>query len=315
VSATARHALVTGGAGFIGSHLVRALLDRGLAVTVLDNLSVGTRAAVDPRARLVDGDVRDRTAVGTALEHADCVVHLAAQVTIRASFERFYDDVDTNLMGTLNLARCLDAQRVRRVVLASSMGVYADAPSPEPIAESHPCEPIAPYGVSKLAAERICAQILVPQGIGVTALRYFNTYGPGQTFSPYVGVITIFITKLLQGQPPTIFGDGEQSRDFIHVADVVAGTIAALDGPPGVYNLGTGRATSVNALARFLIDRVRPGLDPVYAPAQPGELRFSIADGTAARERLGFEPRCRLDTSIDAVIDAIRRRLASASPH
>lgn len=303
-----RHALVTGGAGFIGSRLTTALLDRGLHVTVLDNLSVGRRDCVDARARFVVGDVRDAAAVAESLAGVDSVYHLAAQVTIRGSFERFYEDLDTNLMGTANLLRHVDPAAVRWFVLASSMGVYADADSPTPVDERHPTEPISPYGVGKLAAERIAAQMLGMRGIPLTVVRYFNTFGPGQAFTPYVGVLTIFITRLLAGEPPVVFGDGRQQRDFIHVDDIVAGTMAGPGTATGAYNLGTGRGTSLNELARLTIDRVRPGLQAVHEPARPGELRYSIADIGAARRALGFAPRRSLATDIDGVIAEIRQR-------
>ena len=227
------HALVTGGAGFIGSHLVRELLERGFEVTVLDNLSMGARSAVDSKARFIKGDIRNQDSVNQALQGVDCVFHLAAKVTIRGSFEMFYDDVDCNMMGTMNLLRCLNVEAVRHFTLASSMAVYADSPTPDPVPENHHCEPISPYGVSKLASERICKLLLKDRKMPFTALRYFNTFGAGQRFTPYVGVITIFATKLLRGEQPTIFGDGEQRRDFVHVKDIVSGTIASLSSEPG----------------------------------------------------------------------------------
>jgi UDP-glucose 4-epimerase len=302
------HALVTGGAGFIGSHLTRVLLAQGTRVTVLDNLSVGRRETMPDAARFVCGDVRDAAALADALTGVDCVFHLAAQVTIRGSFDRFYEDLDTNVMGTAHLLRAIDASQVRWFVLASSMAVYADAENPKPIPESHPTKPLSPYGVGKLAAEGVCQQVCEARGVPFTALRYFNTFGPGQTYTPYVGVITIFVTRLLRGEPPVIFGDGEQQRDFIHVDDIVAGTIAALGRRPGIYNLGTGRGTSLKALARMITRRLKPSVEPVLAPPQAGELRFSVADITAAREALGFAPTRTLNDDLDMVIADIKSR-------
>jgi UDP-glucose 4-epimerase len=303
-----RRALVTGGAGFIGARLVRGLLDRGLDVTVLDNLSVGTADRVDPRARLVTGDIRRTADLAPALEGVDCVFHLAARVAIRASVDGFVDDADTNLMGTVTLLSALDPMRVGHFTLASSMAVYAEGRPDRPIDEEHLQEPISPYGVSKWAAERIAAQVLAQKGIRCTVTRYFNTFGPGQTYTPYVGVVTIFATRLLNGEPIVIFGDGEQTRDFVHVDDIVSGTIATLDGPTGIYNLGTGRGTTVNEVARLLVSRLAPGAEIKYAAAQPGELRCSIADIERARKALGYEPSRSLATGLDDVLADIKDR-------
>jgi len=303
---TGSHALVTGGAGFIGSHLTRALLAEGRRVTVIDNLTVGRRGAVPDDARFVHGDIRDEAALRDALEGVDGVFHLAAQVTIRGSFDRFVEDLDTNVMGTARLLKALDPSRVRWFTLASSMAVYADADSPAPIDESHPTRPLSPYGVGKLAAEQVSAQILASRGIPFTAVRFFNTYGPGQTFTPYVGVLTIFITKLLRGEPITVFGDGEQQRDFIHVSDIVAGTMATPGKTPGCYNLGTGRGTSLNQLAELVLEALAPGQRPQHAPAHTGELRFSVANIDAARRALGFVPARSLDRDLQEGIAQIR---------
>ncbi len=258
------HALVTGGAGFIGSHLTRALLARGHGVTVLDNLSVGRRDVVPDGARFVHGDIRDEAAVGEALRGVDCVFHLAAQVTIRGSFDRFYEDLDTNVMGTARVIKALDPSAIKWFVLASSMAVYADALRPEPIDESHATRPLSPYGIGKLAAEGVARQVLEARGIPMTVMRYFNTFGPGQTYTPYVGVITIFVTRLLRGESPVVFGDGEQQRDFVHVDDIVGRHARGPGKTPGTYNLGTGRGTSLNDLAALLTERLSPGRDQFF---------------------------------------------------
>jgi UDP-glucose 4-epimerase len=300
------HALVTGGAGFIGSHLCRLLLSRGTRVTVLDNLSVGRREVVPDAARFVHGDVRDEAAVRQALADVSCVFHLAARVTVRGSFEQFHEDLDTNVMGTATLLRAVDPATVKRFVLASSMAVYAESPAPHPIDERHPTAPLSPYGAGKLAAETVSRQVLEGRGIPFTALRYFNTFGPGQSYTPYVGVITIFITRLLRGETPVIFGDGEQQRDFVHVDDIAAGTAAAAAGRPGTYNLGTGRGTTLNALAGLLTSRINSSLSPRHGPAQPGELRYSIADIAAARRDLGYAPARSIESDVDGVIAHVR---------
>jgi UDP-glucose 4-epimerase len=302
------HALVTGGAGFIGSHLTRRLLEAGRRVTVIDNLSVGRRQVVPAGARFVHGDIRDEAALRDALTGVDCVFHLAAQVTIRGSFDRFYEDLDTNVMGTACLLRTIDPAAVKWFTLASSMAVYADAATAAPIDETHPTQPLSPYGVGKLAAEGVSRQILEARGIPFTALRYFNTFGPGQTYTPYVGVITIFVTRLLRGEGITIFGDGEQQRDFVHVDDIVAGTMATPGRPAGTYNLGTGRGTSLNELAQLLISRLAPHQRPSHAPTHAGELRFSVADITAAQAALEYVPARSLAGELDAVIAEIQGR-------
>ncbi len=291
-----RRVLVTGGAGFIGHHLTRALLGRGLAVTVLDDLSMGRRENVPAAARLVVGDVRDASVVGEALDGVDAVLHQAAVVSIRASVEHFVRDADVNLMGTLTLLREIAARGIQRAVLASSMAVYADSPRPDPLSEDAPTVPISPYGVAKLAAERYWLMIGAHAGVSATALRYFNTYGPNQTPTPYVGVVTIFIERLLAGAAPRIFGDGDQARDFIHVDDIVAANLAVLDAPAAsvagrTFNVGTGHATSVNEVAAMLIGALGPGTQAEYLPAQAGEMRNAIADVSAIRAAVGWTPR------------------------
>ncbi|MEW6319918.1 MAG: NAD-dependent epimerase/dehydratase family protein [Acidobacteriota bacterium] len=304
------HALVTGGAGFIGSHLARALVAGGSAVTVLDNLSTGRRDNVPDGARLIVGDVRSDADVRSALEGVDVVFHLAAQVTIRGSFDRCREDLETNLLGTVTLIRAIPKGQVRWLTLASSMAVYADAETPRPVPESHPTLPLSPYGVGKLAAERVAGLLLAELGVPLSVVRYFNTYGPGQAYTPYVGVMTIFTTELLRGAPfIRVFGDGEQTRDFTHVGDIVAGTLATVGRPPGTFNLGTGVGTTVNALARMLRDRLSPATGIRHVPAHPGELRYSIADITRAREALGYAPAHRLSDDVDDVVASVRERL------
>jgi UDP-glucose 4-epimerase len=302
------HILVTGGAGFIGSHVATALLARGLQVTVIDNLSMGRREAIPAGARFVQGDIRDQAAVREALAGVDGIIHLAAQVTIRGSFDRFYEDLDTNLMGTANIVRCLDPARVRWFTLASSMAVYADCPAAMPIGEGYVTEPLSPYGVGKLAAERVCRQMLATAGVPLTVLRFFNTFGPGQSYTPYVGVITIFVTRLLRGEVPVIFGDGLQERDFVHVHDITDGVIGSLGVATGTFNLGSGRATSLNALAQLLGEQLGTAVAPVHEPAREGELRFSVADIRAAQAAFGYAPSRTLATHLGDVIADVTAR-------
>jgi UDP-glucose 4-epimerase len=301
-----QRALVTGGAGFIGSHLVERLLEQGLSVTVLDDLSVGRREHLPTEARLVVGNVCDPDAVRQVVDGADVVFHLAAHVSIRASMQGFLHDAQVNVMGTVNvLDACARAGTVRKFICASSMGVYADAPSAEPISEEHPTRPASPYGVGKLASERYVQLVSREARFESVCLRFFNTYGPRQSYTPYVGVATIFVRRLLAGQRPVIFGDGEQCRDFVNVQDIAQANLLAMqhDGVDGeVFNVGTGRGTTVNRLATMLCARLAPGLKPSYLPAHAGELRYSVASIAKARRVLGYEPEGDLERDLDAVI-------------
>lgn len=302
--------LVTGGAGFIGSHVVATLRAQGHAVRVLDDLSVGTRERVPADVQLVVGDVRDPAICAGAMAGVGAVIHLAAKVTVRASIDTFIEDADVNLIGTLRLVAAAQREQVGRFVLASSMAVYADGHSGQPMDETHPTVPISPYGVSKLAAERIAGQVLAAtSATRFTALRFFNTFGPGQTYTPYVGVATIFITRLLQHQPITVFGDGEQERDFVHVQDVADAVVASLEAAPGTYNVGSGRGTTVNALAGMITARLAPGADVAHGPAHGSELRYSVADISAARAALGYAPSRDLGSHLDEVIASVSERL------
>ncbi len=299
-----RRALVTGGAGFIGGHLVRALLERGMSVRVLDDLSMGRRDNVPAAAEFVQGSVLDSDLVRRTLAGVDVVFHLAARVTIRGSMTHYFDDAQTNIMGTLSVLQGCAKERVGKFILASSMAVYADSAAPVPLAETYATAPISPYGVSKLAAEHYVKLVCSSAGIASTCLRFFNTYGPGQGLTPYVGVMTIFINRLLGGEAPLIFGDGEQCRDFVYVGDVVAGNLLAMEaGADGqAFNIGSGRGVTVNQLAALLCQRLSPRLSALHQPAHPGELCNSIADITKARALLHYEPQGHLERQLDDII-------------
>ncbi len=309
-------ALVTGGAGFIGSHLARALLHENMQVVVLDNLSMGKIENVPPGAVFIRGDVCNREDVLKALQDVDVVFHEAARVSIRSSVPEFFDDARTNLMGTLNLLRCYTGSGVKKLVFASSMAVYADAEDTAPISEDYTCEPLSPYGISKLAGEKYCLQLCRQMGIDCHVLRYFNTYGIGQAVTPYVGVITIFINRLLDHKAPVIYGDGQQRRDFIHISDVVSANLLAMTSRVryGIFNIGTGIDTSVNEIADLLCTRIDPRLKPLHTDEQPGELRYSIADISRASRELGYQPKVKLADRIDEVIDYQRHRTLT-QPH
>ena len=284
-----RRVLVTGGAGFIGSRLAAQLRARGDEVVVLDDLSTGRREKLPEGARLIVGDVRDGAALEAALEGVEVVFHLAARVSIRGSIEGFRDDHDVNLGGTLALLAALPGSAVRRVVYASSMAVYADSPDGARVGEEHPTRPLSPYGVSKLASEHYLRVMGPRLGVEHVSLRYFNTWGPGQELTPYVGVATIFVNALLDGRTPTLFGDGAQTRDFVFVDDVARATLRAGEAPLGepVLNVGTGRGTTVRALLEQIADALGVPPRAERAPARPEELRHSVADPTRIERSLG----------------------------
>lgn len=304
--------IVTGGAGFIGSHLTAALLEGGRQVVVYDDLSTGRRENLPKGAEFVEGDIRDIERLRTVVNGASAVFHLAARVSVRDSLRCFADDADVNVLGTLRVLEACRQDPPERFILASSMAVYADSPSPAPVPESYPAEPLCPYGVAKQAAERYCLQVCPLMGIRPLILRFFNTYGTRQTDTPYVGVISIFIRRLLRGEAPVVFGSGEQCRDFVHVSDIVAANLLALETEAAscVCNVGTGRATSVNQIAALLCERIAPQIAPLRSPSHAGELQNCVAEVSAAHRVLGYEPQARLEDRIDEVIDYLRAERA-----
>ena len=290
-----RRVLVTGGAGFIGSHLVDELVAGGATVSVLDDLSSGDRRWLDPhreRVRFIEGDVRDADACRAAVEDVAEVYHLASRVSVVESIEQPSLYRDVVLEGTRRILEASSSIGVRRVVLASSCSVYGDAPSP--VGETAPIAPMSPYAEMKFEAEEACRTVASGGGLETVCPRFFNVYGSRQRAdSPYSGVIAIFADRAARGASPTIFGDGGQTRDFISVRDIVRGLRLAMEssrvGRGEAINLGTGVGTSVRDLADLLGCPA-----PVTAPAREGEIRHSRADVSRARERLDFEPRVRL---------------------
>ncbi len=299
-----KKALVTGGAGFIGSHIVEALLVENIEVVVLDDLSMGRRENVPSDIRIIEADILDERQLNLALDGVDVVFHEAARVSIRNSVTQFYTDAQINIMGTLNLLKALSESRVKKLIYASSMAVYGEATA-LPIAEDHPLHPNSPYGISKMAGEKYCLELGKTMGIETVALRYFNTYGTRQTLTPYVGVITIFIDRLLEEKSPLIFGDGEQVRDFISVKDIAKANILAMKGTYSgeVFNVGSGKGTTVNHLADFLIGHLNSSVIKEYAEKKPGEPGDSIADISKIQKVMGFESEYSLKDEIQNIIE------------
>lgn len=283
-------ALVTGGAGFIGSHITDAVIDAGHTVTVIDDLSRGRREQVNPAATFVALDITSpELAAAFADAHPDVIFHAAAQIDVRESVRDPLHDADVNVVGTVNVLSAAVDAGARRVIFASSGGaIYGDT-DVIPTPEEHPCRPESPYGTAKLCGEAYGGTFSRQAGLEFVGLRYANVYGPRQDPHGEAGVVAIFATRLVHGQAVVINGDGTQTRDYVHVHDVVRANLAAVDGPTGVYNIGTGVETDVNTLYRMLA--AASGVNAVarHGPAKSGEQRRSCLDTTAARERLGWK--------------------------
>ena len=292
-----RRVLVTGGAGFIGSNLVQALLERGEDVRVLDNFSTGNRANLRDLAgdvELIDGELRSYERVHNAVRGVDVVLHLGALGSVPRSVQDPLTSSAVNVEGTLNVLLAARDEGVRRVVFASSSSVYGNQAMLPLVESAHP-DPISPYGVAKLAAERYCVSFSrVYDSLETVALRYFNVFGPRQNpRSEYAAVVPLFITAIAAGEPVTVYGDGEQSRDFTYVANVVDATIRAAeaDGVSGrIYNVAAGTAESVNALADTVGRILGRDVEKRHLPPRPGDVRNSWADVTAAERDLGYRP-------------------------
>ena len=301
-------ALVTGGAGFIGSHLTEALLADGHEVTVIDDLSRGLRSQVPPAARFVQDDVTGDLGGTLDALRPDIVFHEAAQIDVRRSMADPALDTRVNVLGTVNLLQACAAAGVRRFVFASSGGaIYGDTEA-IPTPESHPQLPASNYGAAKAAAELYGNVYSQVYGIEFVALRYSNVYGPRQDPHGEAGVVAIFTERMLGGEIPTINGDGGQTRDYVYVADVVAANLAAVAGPPGAYNVATGVEYDVNELHRRLARIMGVTGAPAHGPAKPGEQRRSCLDASLAATRLGWRPRFSLDAGLDATVAWFRDR-------
>ena len=288
--------LITGGAGFIGSNVADAYLAAGHDVAVIDDLSSGSAGNVDPRTRWYRVDVRDAELDAVfSEERPEVVCHHAAQVSVRRSVEAPQADAEVNVLGSLNVFEAARRHGTRRIVFASTGGaIYGEQTGP-PADETHPCRPRSPYAVAKLAVEHYLDYFRATFGLEAVVLRYANVYGPRQDPHGEAGVVAIFLQRILAGLAPTIFGDGEQVRDFVYVEDVVAANLAALRvaTPPdetAVFNIGTGRATSVNELWRVIQAVARPAVGAYHEPARSGDVQRSVLDPARAARQLGWRP-------------------------
>lgn len=313
--------LVTGGAGFIGSHLVDGLITNGYEVVVLDNFTTGRPENIrhhleDGSVRLVRGDIRDFGVVRRALDGVDAIFHLAALTSVPQSVEDPIMTNEVNVVGTLNVLKAGLEVEVGRLVYSSSCAVYGEnhhAPS----SEDSPLRPISPYGVSKLSSEHYCRVFFETSGLETVCLRYFNVYGPRQVYSSYCSVIMSFLNRLLKGQPPVIYGRGDQFRDFVSVEDAVQANLLALnnrDAAGDVFNVGSGLPTTINRLAKMMINLLgKRHLNPLYADDRPGDIVRSCADISRARKVLGYVPKISLERGIAELLAFEEARLAEAS--
>jgi len=298
--------LVTGGAGFIGSHTAELLVKEGYEVRILDNLdsgSVENLSSVLDKAKLIVGDIRDTNILKQAMSDSQYIIHLAAVVSVDEAIEDPIKTFEVNCQATvqlLELARIFD---VEKVVYASSTAVYGE-PSQIPLREDHPTRPINPYGASKLAGESIMEAYNKTYALPTISLRYFNVYGPRMRGGQYAGVISKFLEAAKKNKQLKIFGDGGQTRDFIHVYDVaIANKIALESHEVGVFNIGTGIETRIIDLANLIIQLVKSQSQIIFVEPRPGDIYRSVADITRARRSLGWEPRISLREGLKELIE------------
>jgi UDP-glucose 4-epimerase len=302
--------LVTGGAGFIGSNLVRALLSRGDEVRVLDNFSTGNRsnlAGLDRDVELVEGELRSYERVHNAVRGVELVFHLGALGSVPRSVQDPLTSGAVNVEGTLNVLLAARDEGIRRVVFASSSSIYGNQ-AELPLRETMAPDPISPYGVAKLAAERYCVSFTrVYHSFETVVLRYFNVFGPRQDpRSQYAAVVPLFVTAIAAGEPVTIFDDGQQSRDFTYIDNVVAANLLAADAEDvsgRIFNVSAGAPATVNELADTIGSLLGKTVERRYLPPRPGDLRNSWADVSEAREALGFDPTVSLEDGLRRTAD------------
>ncbi len=297
--------LVTGGAGFIGSHVADAFLQDGHEVAVLDSLLTGHARNLNPNARFFEADMRDKARVDAVFAEfrPDAVSHHAAQISVPDSVEDPAFDAQSNIVGGLNVWRAARDNGARRFIFASSGGaIYGDA-QPLPLAETQVAAPLSPYGLSKQVFEMYLAQLRAASEMVPVVLRYANVYGPRQGAKGEAGVVSVFTRRLLNGQPCTIFGDGSMTRDYVFVGDVRRANQLALEkGDEGVFNIATGTQTTTLELFHLVRELLGIDSDPMFAPERAGEVRYSALDAGKARRELGWEPKVELRAGLEQVV-------------
>jgi len=298
--------LVTGGAGFIGSHTVELLLRKGYSVVVLDNFRTGEISNINHLAgkiKIVQGDVRDEKLLLEIVKNIDGMIHLAAVVSVDEAIERPKEAFEINGIGTLNLLELARKYDIEKFVYASSAAVYGD-PIEIPISENHPLNPKNPYGASKLSAEMLVNSYRETYGLKTISLRYFNVYGPRMKPGPYAGAVIKFVSAALKNKKITIFGDGNQIRDLIYVSDVARANIIALEkNETGVFNVGTGKGTKIIDVARRIIELTKSKSEITYTPPRPGDIRESVANIEKITTKLKWKPTVTLEMGLKLTIN------------
>jgi len=299
-----RNVLVTGGAGFIGSNLVKHLIESKNSVTILDNFSSGYESNLDPfsEINIIKGDIRDQAIVEIAMRNVDTVFHLAASVGNKRSIDYPITDAETNVIGTLNVLEVARKNKIHKIVVSSSAGIFGELKT-IPIREDHPIEPDSPYGCTKLCEEKLSLSYSKLYDMEVICLRYFNVYGPNQRFDAYGNVIPIFVFNMLQNKPILIYGDGEQTRDFVHVDDVVQANIKAAEikGVTGAFNIASGTRVTINRLVEIISDKRQ--IEVKHVNERLGDVRHSLADISLAHEKFNYTPKVDLEQGIKKYIE------------
>lgn len=300
--------LVTGGAGFIGSHLVDKLIEKSHRVVVVDNLSTGKKENLNPKAKFYKIDIcSPKISQIFKKEKPEIIFHFAAQIDVRKSLENPVEDAKTNILGTLNILENCKKYRAKKIIFPSSVGVYDEARI-LPIKENYPLNPIAPYPIGKLAIEKYL-NFYQNQGLDCVTVRYSNIYGPRQSGSGEGGVVAIFTNKLLKKEKPVIFGSGEQTRDFLYIDDAVEAAVLALKAKTGsIYNVGTNKKITVNNLFKLISRILNKKIKPIYQSSHRGEIFHSRIDFSKIKRHLGWQPKNNLEKGLEKTIDWFKKK-------
>jgi len=304
--------LVTGGAGFIGSHIVNAYIAAGHHVTVIDNLSSGQLRFLNPKAKFYEMDILDpKVSEVLKSEKINAINHHAAQISVSESVTDPLFDANSNIIGTLQLLQSAVSLKIEKFIFASTGGAMYGEQIYFPASENHPCEPLSPYGISKLCAENYLRFFNTQYGLSTTVLRYSNVFGPHQNPHGEAGVVAIFCEKLVKDQKPVVCGDGEQTRDFISVRDIAQANLIALDRTcTGTFNVGTGKETSINSLTKCLLGVSGKNISADHGPARKGEQRRSVIDYKKFHDGFGWKPEVSLEQGLVETYDFFQNQTA-----